>query len=185
MRTLRLSLMGMLTFALLGGLGGTVVAQSEEGAGPVTPFTGIRLSSTEDTSDEEWTVEGGIGRARVYKLHETVEWSDPRLPTDKLNVMNFDMYNIGETRDLPIAGTQLLEGPDGYWTGEFTSFCDEVGDCYGMNVITGHGSYEGLFATFRASPQPDPAGEGDLLFDGLIFEGEMPPMPDPIEPSVE
>ena len=57
--------------------------------------------------------------------------------------------------------------------------------CYGVNVITGHGDYEDLFATFRVTPSQDPASEGATLFDGLIFEGEMPPMSDPLEPLAE
>jgi hypothetical protein len=185
MRTLRLSLAGTVILALLGGLSGAVVAQGDEEPGPVTPFTGVRLSTTTDTSEEEWSVEGDIGHARVFKVHETVEWSDPRLPTDMLSVVNFDMYNIGEMREVASSGTTLLEGPDGYWTGANTAFCDEIGDCYGMNVLTGHGDYEGLFATVRASSLYDPNYESDVLFEGLIFEGEMPPMPDPIEPSAE
>jgi hypothetical protein len=184
MRTLRLSLAGTVILALLGGLGGVATAQVDAEHGPATPFTGAVQSTTVDTSEEVWSVEGDIGHARIFKTHEIVEWSDPRLPTDKLNVLNFDMYDIGEFRQTPISGTMLLEDQDGYWTGTFTSFCDADGECHGMNVLTGHGDHEGLFAVFRASPPRDPETEEHLvLYEGLIFEGEMPPMPDAIEPA--
>ena len=185
MRTLRLSLTGVLALALHGGLGGTVVAQDGTESGPVTHFTGAVVSLTTDDTDEEWWVEDGVGHARTYRLTEMVDWSDPRLPSEKQNVLNFDMYDIGEFRDLPMTGTILLEGPDGYWTGEFTTYCDASGDCFGMNSVTGHGAYDGLFAIFRASPGGDTTVESASVFEGLIFEGEMPPMPDPIELSAE
>jgi len=188
MRTLRLTLVGTIILVLLSGLGLVVYAQSDEGNGPVTHFTGTRLSSVPDTTDEEWWEEDGIGHARVFRVAETVEWSDPRLPSEKQNVANFDMYNIGEFREVPMTGTTLLEGPDGYWSGEFTTYCDAEGACHGMSAVTGHGAYEGLFAIFRdSSPALDPDASSvamvETVFEGLIFEGERPPMPDPIEPS--
>ena len=185
MRTLRMSLAGTVILALLGGLGSVALAQEDADSAKVTPFTGVRLSVISDTSEEEWSVDGDIGHARFFKALETVEWSDPRLPSEMRSVANFDMYNIGEMREMPMAGTTLLVGQDGYWTGAYTGFCDEVGDCYGMNVLTGHGDYEGLFATLRATSEYDPNYESDVLFNGLIFEGEMPPVPDPIEPLTE
>ena len=184
MRTLRLSLVGTVILGLLGGLGGVVLAQGDTDPAKVTPFTGIALSSMPDSSDEEWWVEDGVGHSRTLRVREAVEWSDPRLPSEKQNVVNFDMFEIGEFRQTAMTGTTLLEGPDGYWAGEFTVYCDTVGDCYGTNILTGHGAYEGLFAIFRSTPS-DPGGRGQGFFDGLIFEGEMPPMPDPIEPSVD
>jgi len=183
-RTLGLPLAGTVILALLGGLSVAVAAQAEEtDSGPVTSITGVRLGLTTDTSEEEWSVDGSVGHARIFRVHETVEWSDPRLPTDKVTTLNFDMYNIGEFRELPMTGTSLLEGPDGYWTGTTTGFCDQDGDCFGIDILTGHGAYEGLFATLHASPLRDPEAEGDQLWEGLIFEGEMPPMPDQLEPS--
>jgi hypothetical protein len=80
MRTLRLSLFGSVIVVLLGGLGGAVVAQAAGEAGPFTPVTGVRLSATTDTSEEEWSMEGSVGVARNFKLLEMVEWSDPVCP---------------------------------------------------------------------------------------------------------
>jgi hypothetical protein len=183
MRTLRLSLVGTVILMLLGGTFVTVVAQSDEEAGLVTPVTGTRLSVTTDTSQEEWSVEGTVGHARIFKAHEVVEWSDPRLPADKYGVMNFDMYNIGEMRETPVAGTTLLQDEGGYWTGTFTGFYDQDGLGHGMDILTGHGAYEGLFATLHGSSPDDPESSADqMAWEGLIYEGEMPPMPEPMEP---
>jgi hypothetical protein len=185
MRTLRLSLAVSVVVMLLGGLAATASAQEDVESGPVTHFTGTWLSQTTDTSDEEWREEDDIGHSRGVRLTEMIEWSDPRLPSEKQHVLNFDMHNIGEFREVPVTGTLLLEGPEGYWTGEFTAYCDADGGCYGMNTITGHGAYEGLFAIFRGIPPRDTDAEGGVFFEGLIFEGEMPPMPEPLEPPAE
>jgi hypothetical protein len=186
MRTLRLSLTGTVILTLLGGLSGAVVAQGDEGSGlTVTPFTGLEISEMGDSSEEEWSEESGVGRARTYKLREHVEWNDPRLPAEKLNAFNIDMYDIGELRNAAITGTTLLPANDGYWSGEAIIFCDAEADCHGMHVLTGHGAYEGPFAMFRGMPPEDPEGRGLWAYEGLIFEGQMPPMPEPVEPSAE
>lgn len=182
MRTVRLSLAGTAILVLLGGVGG-VVSQSDEGAGPVTPVTGTRLSATTDTSEEEWTEAGGLGHARNFKLLETVEWSDPRLSPEKLNVLNFDMYNIGVFKEVPLTGVVLLQGPDGSWTGLSTGFCDRQYACHEMDILTGHGAYEGLFATILG--EHDLEAGAQYVYQGLIYEGEMPPLPEAIEPPVE
>jgi len=175
-RTLRLSLFVMLTLALLGGPSEAVLAQDEEEAGPVTYVTGTVLSQDIDTTEEEWSQEGGVGHARGFKVLETWEWSDPRLPTEKATVMNFEMYDIGDFRELAFQSTHLLEDPDGHWAGTASGFFDQDGGHHGVEFLTGHGAYEGLFATIGFT------ADGA---EGLIFEGEMPPMPDPLEPPAE
>ena len=45
MRTLRLSLVGAIICALLGGLNGVALAQDDGDGGPVTHFTGTRLDA--------------------------------------------------------------------------------------------------------------------------------------------
>ena len=82
-----------------------------------------------------------------------------------------------------MTGTTLMEGPEGYWTGEFTLFCDADSGCSGVNTITGHGAYEGLFAVMRAFDDIEGPVFGDWVFEGVIFESEMPPMPEALEPS--
>lgn len=61
----------------------TVAEEDDTQVGRDTPFTGTRIGLVPDTTDEEWWVEDAVGHARVYRLEEQVEWSDPRLPTTK------------------------------------------------------------------------------------------------------
>jgi hypothetical protein len=176
----------MLTVVLLGGLAGAVVAQDGDESGPmVTSFTGVRVNEMGDISEEEWTEEDGVGQARTYKLRENVEWSDPRLPSEVLNVVNLDIYDIGDPAPVMVAFTTSLQGPDGYWTGGGSGFCDMDGDCFGLTTVTGHEAYDGLFAVIHEVPLEDPDARGIVGYEGLIFEGEMPPMPDPVELPAE
>ena len=155
-------------------------------AAPVTHVTGTRVSAVEDTTDEEWWAEDGVGHSRGMRATETVEWSDPRLPSELQVATNLDTYwsPVGEFRETVFSGTSLMEGPDGYWTGEFTAYCDDS-DCYGLNTITGHGAYEGLYAVLRAFDDIEGPEDGDWVLDGLLFEGEMPPLPEAMEPSTD
>ena len=54
-----------------------------------------------------------------------------------------------------------------------------------MNTITGHEAYEGLYAVIRAFDTIEGPEFGDWVFEGFILEGEMPPMPEPVEPASE
>ena len=184
MRILRVTLAGTVVLALLGGLGSVALAQEDAETAKVTPFTGTRLDAVWDTTDAEWWEEDGIGHSRGMRGTETIEWSDPRLPSEMHVGMNFDEYGPGEFQATAVSGTTLLEGPDGYWSGEFTVYCDDRG-CHGMNTITGHEAYEGLLAVFRAYDDIEGPEEGEWVYEGLIFEGEMPPRPEPVEPSAE
>ena len=110
-------------------------------------MTGTVTAATPDTSDEEWWIEDAIGHARVYKISETVDWSDPRFGDGALLSLNFDMYEISQAKQMPVTGSMWLQGPDGHWTGTSTGFCDPAGDCHSMIILTGHDAYDGLFAT--------------------------------------
>ena len=77
MRTLRLSLVGTVMLALLGGLGGAVMALDEEEM-PVTAtrVTGTQIDSVWDESEmEETSDEHGVGGLRGLRIRETWEWS--------------------------------------------------------------------------------------------------------------
>ena len=175
MRTVRLSLVGLVMLVLLGGLGGVALAQADTDTAKVTHFTGTRLSAVEGTVDEWWEADG-IGHARGLHATETIEWSDPRLPSELQIVQNLDVPG----QEAVVTGATLLEGPEGYWTGEFTAYCDPESECHGMNTITGHVAYEGLFAVFRGFYAGGPGS--DWVFDGVIYEGETLPIPDALEP---
>ncbi len=178
MRTLRLALVGTVTVLLLAGIGGVAPAQEDIDTAKVTHFTGTRVSATEGTIDEWWEADG-IGHGRGIRGSETIEWSDPRLPSELQMVQNVDAPG----QEVVVAGATLLEGLEGYWTGEFTAYCDPGSDCHGMNTITGHGAYQGLTAVLRGYYADGPGS--DWVFDGVIYEGETLPMPEALEPTAE
>ena len=182
MRTLRLAMAGAAVLALLGGLNVGAVAQDPILDPRVTLVSGTVTAATPDTSDEEWWVEDAIGHARTYKVNETVDWSDPRLGDGALWSLNFDMYEISVAKQMPVTGTGWIQGPDGHWTATSTGFCDPVGDCRSMIVLSGHDGYDGLFATILGSGD---GATGESRYEGMIFEGQMPPMPDPVALSAE
>jgi hypothetical protein len=91
MSTLRRSLVGAVTLALLGGLSGTAVAQDDEDV-PITAtyFTGERTDKLE-VSGGMWSTVDGADQLRDAVYEDTFEWSDPRLPSVMLITENLDI----------------------------------------------------------------------------------------------
>ena len=186
MRTLRLSLAGTVILTLLGGLGGVAVAEDDESSDPNAIVSG----SWRDGGPSSWVFEfseegvpdepGWVGHGRGLRRTDSYEWSDPRLPTKGQAVVNFEAY--GDS-GMAVRSTWLLEGPDGYWTGPWTGFCDADERCQGTAVLTGHGDYEGLYAILTERPPLSSAYR--TTYEGAIYSGEMPPMPEPLEPLAE
>jgi len=177
MRTLRLSLTGTLILVLLGAVGGAAMAQEPEA--PDAWVTGVGQGMTGDPSEVEWSDTGSGMSGRGLKVVETVEWSDQRLPSEFRSVGNLHAVESGTT----FSSSELWEGPDGDWTGRWTGICDLEDNCWGLSVLTGHGAHAGLSAVIVTMAPEDPTSSAE--YKGLIFEGELPPMPDPVEPSAE
>ena len=176
MCTLQLSLAGALIMALLGGLGGAVLAQSESDT-RVTVVTGTLVDQVADDSQLEFTSEDDVNTGRGMRFVETYEWSDPRLPAVKTTILNFNSYPGGEAgRGVMSQTTNRLDGPDGSWVGTATAmqFPDMRG--IGQDIYIGEGAYEGHVAVLICDT------EG---CEGMIFEGELPPVPEPVEPPTE
>ena len=178
MRTLRTCLAGAIGLALLGGPGAAVMAQSEsDDAVAVTHVTGTVIETVWDDSQLEMTSEDDVNYGRGMRLVETYEWSDPRLPAVKTSVMNFNSYPGGEAgRGIMGRTTTRLDGPDGSWVGGATTMQYVDGRGVGQDIYVGEGAYEGLVTVLMC----DTAG-----CEGQIFEGELPPPPDPIAPPAE
>jgi hypothetical protein len=178
MRALRPSLAGTVILALLGGLGGVVLGQDE------VPLTATRITGTvvdkdwDDSEGEYTTDEHGVDQLRGLLVHETWEWSDERLPAAKTGVWNNNGYWIGEGDGvLAWTGTNRLDGPDGSWIGTATGMYEPgTGSSFGLDVYVGEGAYEGLTLILQC---------GDRTCEGYILEGELPPMPEPVEPPTE
>jgi len=183
MRTLRLSLAGLVTVALLGGAGGTVIAQGED-TDWVTPVSGSRLTMSEDGTDMAYSEDGGYMQGRGLAVTETWDWSDPRLPGDMVSILNFDAALSGGWPGQVITGAVLLEEADGSWTGPQHALAAADGTGQGLLRLTGHGDYDGLSAVLLLATD-DPDCVGCLEAEGFIYRSPLTPMPDPLEPSVE
>ena len=188
MRTLRLSLVGTVILVLLGGLAGTVLARTDGS----TKVTGSMMSSgstgSPEFSEDGTLGEDWVGHGRGMDWLAQVEWSDPRLPSEVQSVVNFEAYGSEADGDVGVVvanNTWLLEGPDGSWSGAWIGWCDEQDHCRATATLTGHGAYEGLYAVLTEQPQEDENGTVTQMFEGAILAGEMPPVPEPLEPSVE
>ena len=129
-------------------------------------------------------------------LGQVVEWSDPRLPTDLWLSLGFTRISQGEdqpesVRAMNLAWQSLLEDEQGRWreTGRSVLDADEK---YSLYVLTGEGAYEGLSALLQGvDPDDEEAAywhahaPWDMAYEGYIFEAELTPMPEPVEPPAE
>lgn len=73
-----------------------------------------------------------------------------------------------------------LDAPNGAWVGSAHGVAGTDGNLM-LYELTGEGAYEGLSAFFGQDNSQWPV----VRFDGRVFEGEIPPMPEPLEPSAE
>ena len=79
------------------------------------------------------------------------------------------------------ASTYVLVNPDGRWVGSGSSTALSSGDLHEMVVLRGEDAYDGLTATVLIENDfSSPA-----TFVGVIFPGEPPKVPEPVEPPAE
>jgi hypothetical protein len=195
MRTLRLVLVGAVIVALLGGLGGTVVAQSEEVSTPTVVTGNETCTFVQDGRVIQ--LYGDVFRERGYVMECEDTMSDPRVTGTYTNVNNFDYYK--ELEESFGWGTHVLEGPTGGWDCSYAGTSDPSGanDGLAFGVCPGTGEYDGLTYVFQHVVNSPPAGspptstvlEGDFgdgtsIF-GLIFEGASPVTLEVVEPPAE
>jgi len=170
MRTLRLSLVGMLTLALLGGPGAMVVAQDD----PMAPamVTGTVTKTGKGPVGTVSTDEYGATLRRGFV--GTAEWeaSDPRLSGTETYTGNWQRFPAAFQVE---ASTRVVENADGRWVGTATALAGPDNETDTV-ILHGEDAYEGLTAyaliDFRVFP---------IEFVAAIFPGEMPPFPEPSE----
>ena len=159
MRTWRLSLAGTIILALLGGMGGAVVAQDE-----AEEPTGVRVTVTQECVDLDpcrWTA------------------SDPRLPVTLAHEFftgSVEVEGAGFL-DAGFAWMDVMsEGPEDGWTGYVYALWGEPTRTF--LVLSGTGANEGWhYIASGTDPEPD----GDFEWTGTLYEGELPPFPHPVE----
>jgi len=189
MRTLWMPFVGMVILALVGGLSVTVSAQDDDEALTVTHVTGKQSSMSMTSEPEEWE-DGDVLYRRGIGTERTVEWSDPRLPSRFLVNTNANWHVFGDGAVAGFANAVRLVGEEGDWAGTEYSLLDTLDpeSAVGLYVLAGEGAYDGLWAMLVGSLVVD--ADGDLVIDadnqvasvyeGYVFESEVPPIPDPI-----
>ena len=177
MRTLRLAFAGTVISILLGAAPVAVVAQEPEET--ATWVTGT--STIGEMREPETFIEGPPILVRGMSFTSTVDWSDPRLPAAMTTIANIDEHpREGFTTAATWAQAHRLDGPDGAWVGVGRGAVFPDGEV-GLLFLTGEGAYEGLGAVLRVIPTDD----GEVGYEGYLYDTGLPPVPDPIEPPAE
>ena len=201
MGTLRLSLAGSVFLALLGGLGGSMVAQSDAGSTPeaLTEFTGrmecsgLSMGTLEDIVIAT-TEDGDLIRRewRGADLAVTVEEiSDPRLDGRIAVRFASDEYLIAsdeppwQLSDVPpeefprgvVASTFRLTNAGGSWHGSrYQNWYADGDNSTTTAIYTGEGGYDGLTALVEMDfDELNPVCAWDV--HGYVIEGQLPPIP--------
>jgi hypothetical protein len=162
MRTLRLSLVGTVILALLGGLSGAVLSQDE-------------LSGTATYIDGQRTYVSGDGdEPHRYDL----VMSDDRASGSYLEHYTGvgHLYDGDSTRPSIVALDPVtLTNDDGSWSGLQSAIWDDGMGWRLTAWLAGEDAYEGLSLYLHAHRFPW-YSYPDMDFDGIILEGQPPVM---------
>ena len=159
----------------LTAIAGSTLGVAALGAEPVTFVTGTRVENTE-ANPGNFREGDGVGHVEGIRHEQTIEWSDPRLPSLRVVTSNADIIQPADPAAVPFVSIVLLDGAEGSWTGTAVGYFEGAFlDFVGTNTLVGHGEYEGLSAVLYESPATD--AEGLTVFEGIIFEGALPAMP--------
>jgi len=173
MRTLRLSLIGVFTLALLGGPSAMVVAQDDSMAPAMVTGTAT-MTSHVSNGTFEYLDNGATLESGQHFIHEW-EASDPRLSGTSTFIANWQRFARANVQvDQTV---RVVENGDGRWVGTGTDLWAGDGNKNTETVILhGEDAYEGLTAYVIMSWEPP--GAPQASFVAAIFPGEMPPVPD-------
>lgn len=188
MRTLRSALTGTVTLALL-GLGGAAVAQDDQDPPITATYVSGKQTGRQEVSPGTWSEVPGIDRLHGAVYEDEIEWNDPRLSSVVHITENLDIHYREDDGDAwAWVGSIRLEDEQGAWTGTEYGMGEWPGDDLilqpRMMLLEGDGAYEGLTAMLqRRWEVGDPNHYATVK--GYIFEGGLPPMPQPLEPASE
>ena len=177
MRALSLILASTVTVALLVGASALAAARSEDAQSAVH-VTGLETDLRFDL-EVDWTQElvGRVEETRQTEIISTIDWSDARLPDQVRIRANYDEYPPSDANapERPWAYVGSVADDAGSWVGTLTMTKDQEGAFLGQMMLEGTGANDGLFAILGLSATAD----GSMEYDGFLFEGELPPRPEP------
>jgi len=187
MRTWRALLAWTVMLALVGGLGGTAVAQQDDseqvsrGLSPVTgTITEERFYDRTESADEDRS------RLRYGLVKEALEVDDPRLDGTAWSTWNTHRLPdpsglvFGQGGSLAAGNTEVVN-EDGSWRGTLHGHRDPATMDWLLEYdLAGTGAYEGYTALLYIKGQG-----GRMDVDGFVFPGVWPEYPDPVEVPAE
>jgi len=185
MRTLRLSLAGIVTVVLLGGPSGVVVSQDEEALAPdvARPVSGQVFIGNVFQSATVAEVDGSQ-ELRGLGFYDTIEMDDARLSGTMWQVWNRDSIGgplrqgDGEVE----TGTVALVNDDGTWVGTMRGYTTMGPRTHHYHIeLTGTGAHEGHSAMLYVHGLQ--GGPWDA--EGLAFPGVLPEYPAPVQVPAE
>ena len=180
MRAAQTTTISVLALSLLAGSAVAVAAQDEEATTePNSPVivTGNQLGGGRPVQEPEATMVDGVRQERgLVVTGDRFEADDPRM-TGSLSIAgNADFRTVGGTPAILISYTLRIENEEGSWSGpcDFLAVPDDGRPDPFSCLFSGEGAYDGLSAylVFENPEQPP------FPFQGLIFEGELPPTPE-------
>jgi hypothetical protein len=112
----------------------------------------------------------------------TEQTSDPRVNGTSTRALDFGPMSPVKLQDALLWMDITMHGPDGDWTGTGYGVRDKDGTYHGVEMLAGHGAYDGLvYASWVTVPQ-----SGTSSVSGFIQEGSLPPgvpIPPVVAPS--
>ena len=177
MRTLRVSLIGTVVMALLGGTGAMVAAQEGDGE-PPTP-NGVVISATESAHAQGFQVRESPDQAYFAYSEDTrsdytYEATDPRLSGQATYIGKWRYYPSPVDANVEAVALTVVN-EDGTWAGTGRGIASpDFGDILWL-VLTGDGAYEGLTAYLTQDYVHE---EGTIK--GVIVADELPEFPEPV-----
>lgn len=175
MRALRLSVVGTVSLVLFGGVSSAVYAQPEVEVATGSDYAWVTLVSETDCSGAAGAhgVRDGIDWVRGNTFTCDLEFSDPRVSGVLTGAYNDDCFGDDDEWACLYWNSEEISGPDGDWIGGVwgTIRMDDP-EAASLKVFRGTDAYEGLNFLVHGLGV---LGEQD--FYGLIYEGNLPPMP--------
>ena len=168
----------VMAVAAVATMTGVVTGQSEAPApGAPVAFTGtLEYGDCFDASQEQ-TRPGVLSRrGGAYCVLGTPGFTDPRLDGDATIWWNDDEYEAGPR--VEHGGFTIVNAEESWeQIPDINVVFPDGTATTRTSVLMGHGAYEGLTAIAEVS-----LADGVWSFDGLIFEGELPPAGAPVAP---
>ena len=186
MRTARATLAGPVIAAMIAGSAMGAAAHDEESPTPAFVAGTVMELTAYMEEDEGRTVseEAGVIREEGHVLGQRVRWSDPRLPSEHWVRVNLAIYDEDAgTGALVLETSHLLVDDEGAWRGTGRAFANRD-DRHSYFELVGEDAYDGLHAFLRGKPDAELMAPWDVEYEGWIFEGEVPDLPEPAEPAV-